>query len=103
MVDPLRDYGLALVVENNRKNAVDVLRLALILDPAHAKLLNNLAWALVSVPDIPPYDPPQALEVIRKAISLEPEHPNGPTGTRWAWPPIAPETGRRPPRPSRSP
>ena len=74
MVKPLGDYGLSLVVENDRKNGVEVLRLALILDPDQAKLLNNLAWALVSVPDVPPYDPPQALEAIRKAVSLEPDN-----------------------------
>ena len=49
-------------MENDRKNGVEVLRLALILDPDQAKLLNNLAWAQVSVPDSPPYDPPQGLE-----------------------------------------
>ena len=72
MVTPLGNYGLALLVENGRKNAVEILRLALILDPDQGKLLNNLAWALVNVPDIPPYDPPQALAAIRKALSLEP-------------------------------
>ena len=72
MVSSLRDYGLSLVVENDRKNAVEVLRLALILDPDDTRVLNNLAWAQISVPNIAPYDPPQALVIIRKAIDLEP-------------------------------
>jgi serine/threonine protein kinase len=73
MAEPLGQYGLSLVVENDRKNGVEVLRLALILAPDYAKLLNNLAWAHVVEPDVPPYDPPQAIEIIRKAISLEPK------------------------------
>src|SRR5262249_43032934 len=41
MVKGLGDYGLSLVVENDRKSGVEVLRLALILDPKQARLLNN--------------------------------------------------------------
>ena len=74
MVNPLGEYGLSPGRgEPTAENGAEVLRLALILDPDQAKLLNNLAWALVSVPDSPPHDPAQALEAIRKAVSLEPD------------------------------
>ena len=42
--------------------------------PTNANSLNNLAWLLASVPDVPPQDPSQALEAARKAVSLEPEN-----------------------------
>jgi tetratricopeptide (TPR) repeat protein len=73
MAAPLGMYGSALVIEDQRGEGVDVLRLSLILYPNQARFLNNLAWALATVPSIPPHDPSQALDVIRKALALEPD------------------------------
>ena len=47
-------------------------QLALILDPENVQAHNNLAWALVSVPDDPWFDPSQGFSLARKAVALEP-------------------------------
>jgi serine/threonine protein kinase/Flp pilus assembly protein TadD len=73
MAEPMGKYALALLAANDRVHAAAVFRLALILDPKEPRFFNNIAWALVTVPDVPPYDPPQALQMIRKALELEPE------------------------------
>jgi serine/threonine protein kinase/Flp pilus assembly protein TadD len=73
MAGPISQYGVALLTQDDRTHAVAVFRLALILDPKEAKFLNNIAWALATVPSVPPYDPAQALQLIRKAVELEPD------------------------------
>jgi tetratricopeptide (TPR) repeat protein len=79
--DTLRDlattigqYGGPLLQQNLRKEAADISRLALTIDPKNANFLNNLAWALASFPDAPCYSPAEALEAARKAVTLEPEN-----------------------------
>ena len=48
-------------------------RLATILNPANANAHNQIAWALVSVPDDPWFDPKRGLEEAGKAVKLESE------------------------------
>jgi tetratricopeptide (TPR) repeat protein len=74
LAQPLAQYGSALLVEDQRAEAVEILNLSLILDPDAPGAQNNLAWALVSDPAVPPYDPSRAIEVIRKSVALEPDN-----------------------------
>jgi serine/threonine protein kinase len=69
---PLSSLGMNLVAQHNPKSAADILRLSLLLEPDQALALNNLAWTLVSVPDVPPYDPQAGLTAIRRAVELDP-------------------------------
>jgi serine/threonine protein kinase len=48
-------------------------RLATILDPENPQARNGLAWALVSIPDDPWFDPKQGLAEARKAVELDPK------------------------------
>ncbi|HZW33608.1 MAG TPA: protein kinase, partial [Isosphaeraceae bacterium] len=47
-------------------------RLALLLDPENADAQNELAWALVSVPSDPWFDPRRGLTLARRAVELYP-------------------------------
>ena len=49
-------------------------RLATILGPENANAHNSVAWALVSVPDDPWFDPERGLAEARKAVELDPSH-----------------------------
>jgi serine/threonine protein kinase len=75
---PINQYGSWLLQQNSRKDAADMFRLALTVDPDSANLLNNLAWALAAFPDSPPYEPADAFDAARKAVTLEPK-----IGTFW--------------------
>ncbi len=48
-------------------------RLATILDPENALAHNNLAWALVNMPEDPWFDPKAGLAEARKAVELDPK------------------------------
>jgi tetratricopeptide (TPR) repeat protein len=48
-------------------------RLATILDPENPQARNGLAWALVSIPDDPWFDPKRGLAEARKAVELDPK------------------------------
>ena len=45
---PIGHYGTWLLQQNRRKDAADIFRLAVTVDPENTNLLNNLAWALAS-------------------------------------------------------
>jgi serine/threonine protein kinase len=49
-------------------------RLALVVDPENAQAHNSAAWAMVSVPEDPWYDPNAGRERARKAIELDPNN-----------------------------
>jgi serine/threonine protein kinase len=68
----LAEYGKILFGSHNLKAASDILRLSLEFEPDQADVLNALAWALVSVPDAPPYNPQEGLTAIRRAVDLVP-------------------------------
>jgi tetratricopeptide (TPR) repeat protein len=68
--------GVFLLQQNRRKDAADIFRLALTVEPENTNLLNNLAWALGSFPDSPAYNPSEALEAARKAVTLQPKNGN---------------------------
>ena len=57
---------------SNRRDTMINHRLAFILDPRNATVLNNLAWSLVSRPNDPWFDPAEGLTLARKAVELEP-------------------------------
>jgi tetratricopeptide (TPR) repeat protein len=57
-----------------RQGLIRRCRLAIILNPENDQALNDLAWAMVSVPDDPWFDPKQALALARKAVALNPTH-----------------------------
>jgi serine/threonine protein kinase/Flp pilus assembly protein TadD len=64
--------GSSAAVTDGRRLMIRNCRWALILDPKNAYAHNNLAWALVSVPDDPWFDSKQALDLARKAVDLNP-------------------------------
>jgi serine/threonine protein kinase/tetratricopeptide (TPR) repeat protein len=68
----LAEYGKSLVAGRNLKGAAEMLRLSLQLAPDQAHALNNLAWALVSVPDVSPNDAQAGLAAIQRAVELVP-------------------------------
>jgi len=74
LVAQIGGYGLSLLQQNKRKDAADIFRLAVSVEPENAHFLNNLAWALASFADAPSFDPAEALEAARKAVSLEPKN-----------------------------
>jgi serine/threonine protein kinase len=55
-----------------RRDGMTACRYALMLDPNNAKANNNVAWALVSVPADPWFDPAQGFALATKATELEP-------------------------------
>jgi eukaryotic-like serine/threonine-protein kinase len=76
LAEPLGEFGRLRLQENRRKDAADIFRLAVSIDPENTNLLNNLAWAQASFADSPSYNPAEALEAVRKAVTLEPENGN---------------------------
>ena len=56
---------------SSRRAAYRNSRLALFLDPENAHANNTAAWALVSVPDDPWFDPKEGLRLVQKALNLE--------------------------------
>jgi tetratricopeptide (TPR) repeat protein len=74
--EPIGQYGTWLLQQNRRKDAADIFRLALTIEPENTNLLNNLAWALASFSDSPSYNPTEALGAARKAVTLEPGNGN---------------------------
>jgi len=52
--------------------AVDAYEKALAIDPAHAEVLNNLAWLLITSEDPNRRDPKNALILARQAVELKP-------------------------------
>ena len=51
--------------------AIDIYERVLLLDDSNAFSLNNLAWLLVTVPDMELKDPIRAIELAEKAVSIE--------------------------------
>ncbi|MFO0889211.1 MAG: protein kinase [Isosphaeraceae bacterium] len=74
LADRLGMLGSALVVADRRAEGVELLQLTLILAPDDARSLNNLAWALVSDPAAPPFDPSRGFELIQRAVELRPQN-----------------------------
>jgi tetratricopeptide (TPR) repeat protein len=68
----LAEQQFAVGDQNERRNAMINNRLANVLDPENVNALNNLAWALASVPSDPWFDPAQALALARKAVARQP-------------------------------
>ena len=62
----------AMLDANGRRDTVMNYELALVLDPENADAHNDLAWALVSVPGDPWFDPARGLSLAQKAVALEP-------------------------------
>ena len=65
-------WQFPLLDQSGRRDAMINYRLALKLDPENAHANNNLAWALISVPGDPWFDPAQGLALAQKAVALEP-------------------------------
>ena len=57
---------------NGRRDAMNIYRLAVTLDPQSADANNDLAWSLVNTPSDPWFDATKGLALARKAVELEP-------------------------------
>ena len=55
-----------------RRDGMTSCRYALMFDPDNAKANNNVAWALVSVPADPWFDPAEGFALAKKATELDP-------------------------------
>ena len=53
------------------KEAIELYEKVLIIDASHYRALNDLAWLLVTVPDITLRDPPRAIPLAEKAVALK--------------------------------
>ena len=91
--------GSMMLALDRRRDSEPLFREALTFDTSNPAPYDHLAMLLASRPDRKPHDPTRAVELARKAVLLAPAREN--PGTPWAWPSIAPATGRRPPRRSR--
>ena len=63
--------GTGFLTRHDRLPAALYLRLVTILDPENAKVHNNLAWAMTSVPGLAPFPAARALASARKAVELD--------------------------------
>ena len=81
--------------QRGRRDATFSYRLALKLDPESGDANNNLAWALVSVPDDPWFDPVQGLGISPEGGRCS-SPASGCISTRWAWPHTATGIGTPP-------
>ncbi|QEH37796.1 Serine/threonine-protein kinase PrkC [Aquisphaera giovannonii] len=72
LATPLAAYGARLGAPDSRRFAVDLLLLAVRIDPSSPEANNNLAWRLASDPDVSPHDARLALSAARKAVGLNP-------------------------------
>ena len=70
-VDALLGHGNVLIRQRRFKDAIPVFRSALALAPHNPRILNNLAYAMLSAK----VDLPLALQLARQALALEPENP----------------------------
>jgi eukaryotic-like serine/threonine-protein kinase len=65
--------GNLLSERNRRVEAEAAYRRGLELDPTSTRLLNDLAWLLVTRPGTSPYDPTRALQLSKKAVAKDPK------------------------------
>jgi Flp pilus assembly protein TadD len=62
--------GEALLAEGRAAEAATQMRAAIALKPDYVELLNNLAWLLISRPDVPALDPGEPMRLVSRAIEL---------------------------------
>ncbi len=62
--------GQALLEQGRAAAAAAEMRAAIALKPDYVELLNNLAWLLISRPDVPALDPGEPMRLVSRAIEL---------------------------------
>src|SRR5262249_26715073 len=67
------DLGNALNVQGKLDEAIACLRKAIALDPKHAQAHNNLAWILVTCPDLKLRNPAEAVRVVETGLQVAPQ------------------------------